>query len=196
MGLPNRKKRNIVAKKDIYIFTEGKETEVIYLNRIKQLLRASTIKIKVRGVGESSSNLVDYAYRAVSREKNVGSVWVVFDRDALSPNEIQTAYKSAKMKGIDVAFSNINFEIWLLLHFESLICPTPLTNKSLYSKLEKYLNVKNYERDHKSNVKLINSIADNYKTAIKNNLMLLDQSSSMFVTPYTDIVKLIHSINT
>ncbi|SEM13357.1 RloB-like protein [Paenisporosarcina quisquiliarum] len=196
MALPSRKKRNLTTNQDIYIFTEGKETEVIYLDRIKQLLRVPTVKIKVRGVGQSSSNLVDYADKFVSRKNNIKAVWVVFDKDDLTNKQIQDAYSDAKSKNINIAFSNINFEIWLLLHFEKLNFPTPFIKNTVYSKLEKHLNIKDYEKKHKSDVRLIQDIADNYRIAISNNENLLLKTKSPLNTPYTNIVSLINFLST
>lgn len=196
MSLPKRKSRKLSINEDIYIFTEGTATEVIYFERIRQLLRVPTVKIKVKGTGQSSLKLIDYADRFIKRQSNIKSVWVVFDKDDLSVTQIEDAYKEAKIKHFQIAFSNICFEVWFLLHFETLSSNTCTEKKTVYSKLEKHLNIKDYEKKHKSDMKLIQDIADKYKVAVINNEMLLESSKTPYGTPYTNIGNLIKYLST
>lgn len=46
-------------------------------------------------------------------------VWAVFDRDGHS--SLQTAFEKAKEWGVNIAFSSLAFEQWVLLHFEKSI---------------------------------------------------------------------------
>ncbi|WP_252234833.1 RloB family protein [Clostridium sp. ZS1] len=80
------------------IVTEGTETEVNYFNNIKQILEnlfnnniiVERVTLKVEGTARSTTVLV---------------------------NE---AIKLAEKEGMNVAWSNESFELWLLLHFQNL----------------------------------------------------------------------------
>jgi len=46
-------------------------------------------------------------------------LWVVFDRDENTPQEVYAAFRLARQNGIRIAFSHPCFELWLLLHFKN-----------------------------------------------------------------------------
>ncbi|EOP40058.1 hypothetical protein IKI_02903 [Bacillus toyonensis] len=192
MGLPTRGRKGKQVKKTIYIFCEGKETEVHYLNAIKQQLKAATVKVNIKGVGQSSQNLLDYAIACTKGAKDVENIWIVFDKDDLTPNEISSTVARAKRSGIEVAFTNCSFEVWLLLHFECIDSSTNCDRRIVYRKLQRYLNIKKYE-DHKSDVILLSDVAGNYRKAIINNKKLLQSNTNLLTSPYSNVVNLIES---
>lgn len=193
MGYPKRGKKGKEINKDIYIFCEGTETEVHYFNAIKQLLNLPTLKIQVKGVGQSSTNLLTYAVNSTKGAKNLDSVWIVFDRDSLSNDEVQKTYRLARKKNVGVAFSNCSFEVWLLLHFEKINFPSSFDQKIIYRKLEKFLNISKYE-NHKNDVLLLRKIAEDYSIALSNNKDMLEKEFSMEKSPYCNVCELIGSL--
>lgn len=128
------------------IITEGTETEVNYFKNIKQIINnryrnreiQENYPIEVEGKGRSTSVLVNEAIKRKNRD-NFSKVWVVFDKDDNS--DFDSAIKLAKENNIEVAWSNESFELWLLLHFQSLSVPIP---RNLYiKKLNTYFKNKN-----------------------------------------------------
>lgn len=118
-------RKNKVVPNIIYILTEG-QTEVAYFHRISEIINADTsgkyfVKVEVRdiedGVSQDPKGLVEEASRA-RREKLYSEVWVVFDRDRDNPDQIIKAYDIAKKSKVNIAYSSISFEHWLILHFE------------------------------------------------------------------------------
>lgn len=193
MAYPTRKSKNKEIPKEIYIYTEGKETEVLYFNALKQQLKLHNLKVKVKGVGKSSTSLITHAAGGTKNREDIESVWVVFDKDSLTNDDLQASYTLAKRNSIEIAFSNCNFEVWLLLHFEKLLFPSACDSNLIYTKLGRHLSVEKYEK-HKSDNHIIQGIVDKYKFAIKNNFDLLKDSTKKNVAPYTDIVYLIQSL--
>ncbi len=107
------------------IVTEGTETEVNYFNNIKQILEnlfnnniiIERVTLKVEGTARSTTVLVNEAIKKRSL-KSYSDVWVVFDKD--ENIDFDEAIKLAEKKGMNVAWSNESFELWLLLHFQNL----------------------------------------------------------------------------
>lgn len=124
----------------IYIFTEGEKTEVNYFNdkkeEIAEIIRRQNIKIEVKGKGRNTESLVDYALSYIKENRLDSSYeyWLVFDRDSFDKT-FNSAILRAKKNGLHVAYSNVSFELWYLLHFSYL--NTAIGNKEYNEKLNK-----------------------------------------------------------
>ena len=104
----------------IRVYTEGKVTEPDYLLKISGRYRA-TIRVDIAERHGVPKTLVDGACREMdSKGRSRGSVdapdeiWCVFDRD--NHPDIRQSINRARQKGVQVAFSNPCFELWLVLH--------------------------------------------------------------------------------
>ncbi|MCJ0932942.1 RloB family protein [Virgibacillus halodenitrificans] len=195
MAYPSRRTKNKKINKDIYIFCEGTETEKNYFNALKQLIKLPTLKVKVKGTGQSNKKLLDYAVNHTKSKNNINSIWIVYDKDHIHIQEIKHTFKLANKKGIEVAFSNFSFEIWLLLHYEKIDPFHNYDKNIVYKKLQQYLGLKDAYEKHKSDVMMLTSIAKNYKTAIKNNLELIEKGSSSEKSPYTNVMNLVEHMS-
>lgn len=112
--------------------------------------------------------LIDFAESSVSHMppkewKQIAKVVVVFDKDNHTNQEVEQAIAKARSLKIDVAFSNICFETWLLMHFESVV--TAIPSNILHTKLEKLFNVESYSRS-KGNKKMLGKLEDLIQHAI------------------------------
>jgi hypothetical protein len=112
--------------KRILIVCEG-ESEQIYLNGLKKDLwkrnRHNNIEIEMYQPNDFSPiGIVNEARKKVREARKdkypYASIWVVFDKDAHAG--IDRAFSLAENNNpkIDIAFSNVCFEYWVLLHFE------------------------------------------------------------------------------
>lgn len=90
-------------------------------------------------MGESGKKLITEA-NLKGKANNESNLYVVFDRDEKSVEDIQQCRKLAKRYGITILFSSISFEIWVLMHFEPVM--RSYTRKQLVNKLstKKYFN--------------------------------------------------------
>ena len=107
------------------IVTEGTETEVNYFENISRIIEerfsnsiiVEKIELKVQGTARSTKVLVNEAIKKRSL-KTYSEVWVVFDKD--ENKDFDEAISFAKKEGLNVAWSNECFELWILLHFQDL----------------------------------------------------------------------------
>jgi hypothetical protein len=109
----------------LLIVCEG-QTEVEYFQEWRVKARASSVSIVIELAGvpktvvEKAVRLKKEAEAEAVKSKDDGhqfrKVWAIFDRDD-HPN-IPEAFDQATANGIDVAFSDPCFEIWLLLHHQ------------------------------------------------------------------------------
>lgn len=101
----------------VFIFCEGKNTEIDYFNSFN----VRTVKIRPIGIGKNPTKLIEKASRIIKAERyEEGSdqKWCVFDKDDIPSNDFDGAVMSALNNGFKVAWSNQSFEYWFLLHFE------------------------------------------------------------------------------
>lgn len=149
MGRKRGKKK---TKPIVGIYCEGKSEEQ-YFKMLSQKYGAgnirtgqlhSKLKTKIKSLDESGEKLITAAKRKGEDDK-VDKIYVVFDRDDKTSKDIQHCKKIADRDDITILFSSIDFEIWILMHFEQV---TRLyTRKQLTNKLstKKYFN-QDYEK--------------------------------------------------
>ena len=114
------------APANYLIVCEGKKTEPNYFNGLKRKINEKygnkvdvLIKnIDVQGTGMNTTSLVKYTQKKVNQSSKVyGQVWVVFDKDDYNDDQFDSAIKTCDY---NVAWSNPNFELWLLAHFKKI----------------------------------------------------------------------------
>lgn len=174
----NNKSRNKVGTKNIappnyLIVCEGKETEPNYFNGLKQKMnenfgdRINVVPaIKVKGTGLNTESLVKYTKQYINQSpKMYGQVWVVFDKDDYSDEQFNTAIK---VNEYNSAWSNPNFEIWLLSHFKKI--DRPLSKSDTIKELKKEFQKANLGNYSKNDTDIFEKITKDSKleTAIEN----------------------------
>ena len=112
------------APANYLIVCEGKKTEPNYFNGLKRKINEKygnkvdvlIPNIDVKGTGMNTTSLVKYTQKTVNHANKVyGQVWVVFDKDDYSDEQFNQAIKNCDY---NVAWSNPNFELWLLSHLK------------------------------------------------------------------------------
>ena len=154
-----RGKKDKKLKPVLHIYCEGLKTEPNYINAYIDEFHPGVRPLKVIEIEPTKKNTpVQLVKEAVSK-KSDSSVpkhdifWVVYDRESeakYSKALHQTAYDKACAHGVKVAFSNVCFEVWLLLHFVgSTACYSSFDNLMNESPLKKKLEevgIKSYEK--------------------------------------------------
>ena len=135
-GKRNRK----VRRRQVYIFAEGKVSEIEYIDlimesgewhrpdrRVDYHFENDTVESKYRKPLPMVRDAV-FVLRRVEREAkaagldkdedwNWPQVWILFDRD--EHQGIAEARKLAEQAGVRVAYSHPCFELWRLLHYQN-----------------------------------------------------------------------------
>lgn len=135
----------IVGPGNYLIVTEGTKTEVNYFKNIKEIIEdlfrtniiVDKISLKVEGTGRSTKVLVNEAIK----KRSLGTyseVWVIFDKD--DNIDFDEAIILAEKEGLNIAWSNECFELWLLLHFQNL--ESAISRDDYYSKLSSHFKSK------------------------------------------------------
>lgn len=189
-----RKENTRDQYKKVYIFTEGKKTEVLYFQAKKieiedSVERANVVEvkesgaekdddksearsvIKIRGVGKSTKKLLDFAIAYIkNNEINLAldDCWIVFDKDDFKDQDFNDSIEKAKKEDIKVAYSNESFELWFFLHFHfnSTALHRNLYNKKLEDELKKVSGNKNFKYSKTENIYPF--ISDKESVAIRN----------------------------
>jgi hypothetical protein len=209
--MPKAKKKagNKKPLKPIFhIFCEGKKTEPYYIKGYINHFHSDKKRLLV--VENANKNTpVQLVKEAIEHKakSNKGDVyWVVFDRESVSKysHELHLkARKTAKDNGIEIAFSNVCFEYWLLLHLEYSTasyesCDDLLKHSSLKKRLAER-GVKNYDKGYAylfDKLKADNGIQNakmNAAKVMKNALNTAQHGkrSPCYLNPYTDVHELL-----
>ena len=113
-----------LAPANYLIVCEGKQTEPNYFNGLKKKINEKygnkvdvlIPSIEVKGTGKNTIDLVNYTDKFVNySNKRYGQVWVVFDKDDYSDDQFDKAIRTCDY---NVAWSNPNFELWILSHLK------------------------------------------------------------------------------
>lgn len=134
----SRKKR--IPRTTIFIACEGKNTEPIYFERIKEEVEdCNLLSVEVypdRNEENPKTDALGLIREAKSRLEYFDEVWVVFDKNGYSKHKeaFDEAKEEINGKRVKIAFSSISFEHWVLLHFEK--------NNSAFSKSADIIDAK------------------------------------------------------
>ena len=122
----DRLKSKRQAPANYLIVCEGKKTEPNYFNGLKKKINEKygnkvdvlIPNIEVKGTGMNTTSLVKYTQKTVNHANKVyGQGWVVFDKDDYNDEQFNLAIENCNY---NVAWSNPNFELWLLSHFKKV----------------------------------------------------------------------------
>ena len=172
----SRRKSNFlqVAPANYLIICEGKQTEPNYFNGLKQEINRKYGKkvevlipnIDIKGTGRNTTDLVKYTQKYVNNSNKVyGQVWVVFDKDEYSDEQFNQAIKNCDY---NVAWSNPNFELWLLSHLNRV--SRTISKDEILDKLDKEFQKNGLGTYKKNDDKIFEKVTRDRKidTAIKN----------------------------
>ncbi len=170
----DRLKSKRLAPANYLIVCEGKQTEANYFNGLKKKINENygnkvdvlISNIEIKGTGENTTALVKHTDKFVNySNKRYGQVWVVFDKDDYSDEQFDKAIKTCDC---DVAWSNPNFELWLLAHFKKL--SRYVSKDDVLQELSKEFQKKGLGDYTKNGTNIFDKVTDEGKlhTAIKN----------------------------
>lgn len=124
------KKRTVQVlqpKPRLHIFCEGEKTEPQYLLGYVETHFPGTKLSPVRKTDKNTPvQLVEEAIAAKKNNPDDDEFWVVYDREAANkyPDGLHAEARiKAKAEGINIALSNVCFEVWILLHFQATVAP-------------------------------------------------------------------------
>lgn len=161
-------KRLLPTKERFLILTNGKETEVNYFTLLKQ--RKSPYKVEIKFLNESPRDLVESAKEYV---KTYNQVWCVFDIEfEFDKIQLIEAIIKARRSGVNIAYSNLCFEVYLIYHFECLYkyCNTKELNEILNDYLKRSGSLSPYT---KSDIRMLEKhFIPYYRTAINNSKLV------------------------
>ena len=193
-----RRKRSRSVNSVLHIFCEG-ATEEAYFEAYKRKIHCVAVVIEHSHHGDPKG-LVAEAIKAKDGSPANDIFWVVYDAEELSQrNKLQShaeAFQAANRNGINIAFSAICFEVWLLLHF----IPNPsafLLPSKAVKELQKY--IKNYK---KGDLNILTTLQDKLPAARVNAASLAQRqqrnhpSVPMYeYNPYTTVHLLLDAID-
>lgn len=110
----------------VVIAAEGRDTENIYFEAVKQHLKASNVHVEIlhREDNNSSPENVQCQIRNFMDEYNIeqdDELWIVIDRDRWTAKSLAGMARQCKQnQNLHFSVSNPCFELWLLLHYDDV----------------------------------------------------------------------------
>lgn len=200
--MPKKKKKKSIPVLPVFrIFCEGEKTEPLYIKGyISHFHSEKRNLIVIEGTNKTTPvQLVDLAVSTKNSGHKDDVIWVVFDREseARYSHELHAkARKKAKDNNVEIAFTNVCFEYWLLIHFNFTTasytsCNNLLKQSSLKTELRK-IGIDDYDKGLTS---LFDKLKDKIPTAMKNAKKLRgqvlkdankDRTAPHYLNPYID----------
>lgn len=162
------------------LFVEGRNTEKSYFD----LLKRANCKVMpdTRG-GNGIPSCIDFVnqsyktwnYMPKEERDKYDKRWLVFDADGRA--DFDAAIKLARKKGFGVAYSNMCFEYWFLLHFyDHNGSPIPMFGKSHSAAHINMINkfVKNYNKQYNKHIAEYASDGKNVKDDFFDLMLAVD----------------------
>ncbi len=120
-----RKGYRVLAPERHLVVCEGKKTEPLYFEGMREALKPefrNRIHIVVKGTGLHTTDLLDYAKRECRLSGGYDHVWIVYDQDDFDPHDFDSVVDACKKNSSSATtfhalWSNPCVEVWLLLHF-------------------------------------------------------------------------------
>lgn len=213
--MPKVKKRQVIPLPPVmHIYCEGTNTEPIYLRRYLDTFWAGDRRRSLVQIEDTKKNTPVQLVEVASKHKNSDSCpegdefWVVFDResDGKYPDEFHArAAADAKSQGINIALSNVCFELWILLHLRANTAPfkcfDDLMGSSDLKAQLKRVGIQKYDKsDADLFDKIKGGIADARARAKKMNSATIAAAPKGVhephkLNPYTDMYKLLDAID-
>jgi hypothetical protein len=197
-----RKTQKQNLKPHLHIFCEGEKTEPNYFNGYIDSYFPGTKLAPVKKTDKNTPvQLVDVAIAAKKNNPLGDQFWVVYDREASNkyPDALHSkARNKAKSNGIKIAFSNVCFEVWILLHFQTTVKAYD-SYHDLYKNSELRTHIPKYDKG----VKIL--FSDEKVQAARKNAENLNAHTKSGANPgwtqrhqwnpYTDVHKLLDAID-
>ncbi len=171
----NKRIKNIKDQQDLFVIvTEGEKTEPIYFKNFRKRNCGLVIEIYNTKV-TSPIQLVKHSITLIKRKDldldNKDKLYVIFDVDENSEEDILKAKKLANHHKINICVSNPCFEVWYILHYEYL--NSNISRNSVIQKLKKYVP------DYEKSKNIYPYLEGNEGVAISHSNKLLEYHNSM-----------------
>ena len=208
MARKTRSSRSIKRKKSIIepnirivAFCEGKSTEPKYIETFRDMYGNGLVDVKPIKAAGVPYTLIEKACCEKKRLDIVArkskdpldkkfQVWAVFDCD--EHPRISESFKMAKDNGIYIGYSNPCFEIWPMLHIQSLTAE--IHRHALQRKLAKFIVGYDANGSKEACPRLLAKTYDNSYEIAKNRAIFLHTEHTKVgldkANPYTDVYKL------
>lgn len=195
----------------LHIYCEGEKTEPYYLRGYLDKHHPGNRLVKIERTDKNTPvQLVDEAIRRKegSDTPEQDLFWVVYDRESTAKysNALhKESCDNADSNSIEVALSNVCFEMWLLLHFINSSAPYTsyedlIRRSQLRVELHK-IGITEYEKADPSIFEHVSfGLRDARERARRINTNMISTSPAgrdkpYLLNPYTDIYKLLDAID-
>ena len=193
--MPRKRKVGIrKVNERVLIFCEGEKTEPNYFNSLIRECDFPGRLIEVRVIKINKNTLRELVIEAKKyRPSSTDHFWVVADKDGYTKHP--ESFDKARANNINIAFSSISFEVWILLHYEFTTREFAKSDDVI-----RYIKHKHdeYEKNDEKIYKKVSQYTDN---AIQNAIRLRKYIKSAnpdiavyLMNPYTNVDELVLKI--
>lgn len=163
------KKKFSEQKKVFLIYCNGEKTERFYFEGFRETLRLKTVKI--RFINCSPENMAKMISRDIDKSVRKGKKTADTVRDLCcvvdcDNFDLKKAIENAAGKGIDVFYSNVSFEVWLLLHF--VYFTRSFNSKQIVKEVSKHFKKHLNKKYRKNDVRIFEVLRSFLENAKKN----------------------------
>lgn len=192
------------------IVSEGTKTEPNYFKGLKNQLNIKNNDrlvyknvlpiIEVEGKGYNTLSLVDAVLEIVKKSAiEYEKVFCVFDRDSFPKDDFNNAILKCYKRNIVPLYSNECFELWILLHFNTI--DAALGRKDIYKKLDDIFKINRidsngYLKSNENLYEILDKFGDQDKAILQaRKLDCIKSQDYANHNPVTKVYELIEELN-
>lgn len=169
--------RNIAIR--ILIISEDTKSSKLYFEDIIEEVNSSNkdciIAAEVKGCGKGTNKLLEDALalkKDIERKKEItfDQSWLVFDKDNFTDDSFDNTIEKAPKDGFEVAWSNVCFELWYLLHFSDYHNPggTPKDYEvALEKKVQRFIPTFKYKKGSSKMYAILSKHGDQIQALVR-----------------------------
>jgi len=202
--MAKRKAKKRKLKKTLFIVCEGRNTEPIYfaglIEDIRQQTKDYSYEVVIHDTPKNDPvGLINEA-KSLVEDAPKDEVWAVFDKDGYTKHTEAFDMARKQKPRVNIAFSSISFEQWVLLHFERNRQPYE-RSKEIIAHLREEKLFENYSKKKKLN--LYAKLKRKTPYALENAAWLRYKQASEIskhhekiyeLNPYTNVDKLVRKL--
>lgn len=112
------KKRRSISKKVLIACEDTKSSRFYFTKMIKDYRLRGQI-VFAKHIGTNPMKVLEAIKVHLLEDSNFDEKWIVIDKDSYSKAEFNGTISSAKALGVNIAYANEAYELWILLHFKN-----------------------------------------------------------------------------
>ena len=180
--------KNFQSKSILIALEDTKSSRFYFRDLIKHYKLNAHVEL-AKHIGTNPKKVLEAIDKYIKDNKDIkiDKSWIVIDKDNFPKNDFKGTIETSRQKNVGVAYSNMSYELWLLLHFKDQT--TYISNEDILRELDKEFEKAFSEKYTKSSGSIFIKLLSRMPSAIKRADKLIKmhmKNNDGTLDPYED----------